>query len=170
MKGISITLCTPTFSLSLPSPFYQGSTLTLPIPLPILIVLVLDSPLTSHPSQIAGTREELWIKKTQTLTTRTLSIYVTGFPYGRTKSNLLPHKCPESLFLAPKCFGLLKYFQGNRFHWHIENSDMLHWQPSCIDFHMHWGLTFQIWTYTSIWTIEHQEHLVSKAKVNSLLL
>ena len=51
------------------SPFYQGSALLLPILLPILIVLVLHSPLTSHPSQMAGKGEELRIQKIQALTT-----------------------------------------------------------------------------------------------------
>ena len=60
---VRITLCTPTFSFSLPSPFYQGSALSLPMSLPILIVLLLHSPLTSRPSQIEGKGEELRIQK-----------------------------------------------------------------------------------------------------------
>ena len=52
-----------------PKKFFQCSILSPPIQLPIPIVLVLHSPLTSRPSQIAGKEEELWIKKTQTLTT-----------------------------------------------------------------------------------------------------
>ena len=56
---VRITLCTPTFSFSLPSLFYQGNTLSLPILLPIPIVLVLHLPLTSLPSQITGKGEEV---------------------------------------------------------------------------------------------------------------
>ena len=76
MPYVRITLCTPTFSFSLPSLLCQGSTLSLPVALPIPIVLVLHSPLTSHPSQIAGKWEELRIQKSQTLPT----VWVSSWP------------------------------------------------------------------------------------------
>ena len=40
---------------------------------PWSILTKLHSPLTSRPSQIAGKREELWIQKNQTLTTKGLA-------------------------------------------------------------------------------------------------
>ena len=57
------------FSPSLFSTSLQSSTPLSLILLPIPIVLVLHLPLTSRPSQIAGKGEELWIQKTETLTT-----------------------------------------------------------------------------------------------------
>ena len=59
---------------------FSPSLLVTLISLPVPIVLVLHSSLTSRPRQIAGKREELRIKKTQTLTTDFLhshSIYIT---------------------------------------------------------------------------------------------
>ena len=47
---VFITLCTLIFSLSLPSPLYQGNALSLLFVLTIPIGLVLHSTLTSHPS------------------------------------------------------------------------------------------------------------------------
>ena len=84
--NVRITLCTPTFSLSLPPLFYQGSTLTLPIPLPILIVLVLHSSLMSCSSQRAWKGEELRIQKTQTITTRKIKKLIA-------KSGSTVHQC-----------------------------------------------------------------------------